>query len=376
MTTSYDAIVIGGGVIGSSIAFHLAKSKRSVLLVEKDRIGSQASKAAAGMLGAQAEIHEAGPFYEMANESRTLFPSIAEELKEYSGIDIGLVNKGLYKTAQMEEEEAELKRLIAFHNHEGQQAEWLEAEDLLKREPNLSKNVRGAMYLPNDGHVLPAELTAAFARSAAALGTEIKEFTEVTRFLQENGRIAGIETNHGVFYSENVVATSGVWTGKLLEQTGLDVPLYPVKGECFSVCFPIAPITATIISNGCYIVPKQRSRLIVGATMLNGQYDTTVSFKGIAGLMDAAKAILPSIESGIWEKAWAGLRPQTPDGLPILGEHPEIMGLYIAAGHFRNGIVLSPITGKWMAELIDGERSKETLRLFRVDRFSKQPELR
>lgn len=371
MTTSYDVIIVGGGVIGSSIAFHLAKKKRKVLLVEKDRIGCEASSAAAGMLGAQAEITEAGPFYDMAQKSRSLFPAIAEELKECSGIDVHLVNKGLLKVARSEDEGNELKRLKSFYQKQGQRAEWLSDAELLEREPNLSRDLIGAMYLPDDGHVLAPELTSAFARAASILGVSLREYTTTTGIIIQKDRIIGVETNGGNFYSDTVVVASGVWSGTLLQQTGLHLPLYPVKGECFSLLYPAAPITATVISEGCYIVPKQRGRLIVGATMAEGQYDKKVTLKGIRDLLTKAETILPNIVEGEWEKAWTGLRPQTPDGLPYMGKHPEIEGLFIAAGHFRNGILLSPITGQWMTELIEGDRQEETLQPFRVDRFSK-----
>lgn len=163
--------------------------------------------------------------------------------------------------------------------------------------------------------------------------------------------------------------TSGAWTARLLRNLGVRLPVYPVKGELFSVLSRRPLLNATLFSEGCYIVPKKGGRIIVGATMCEHSYDRFVSFEGIRMLMEKAKRLLPSIAEAEWETAWAGLRPQTPDGLPYMGEHPEIRGLYAAAGHFRNGILLSPLTGKWMADLVLGRgRNRDLPAELRLDR--------
>lgn len=370
MIKKVDSIIIGGGVIGSAIAYYLAKQGNKVILLEKEHLASQASGAAAGMLAAQAEMEQDGPMYEWAKTSRDLFPQLAKELKEYSGIDIGLIQKGLIKCARTPEEASSLKKTIQFQQASGAKVEALTVQQARELEPNLSDRFESAMYFPEDGQVSAPDVSLAFAKSAAHLGAELREFVEVKQLLQEGDRITGVMTEQETLYADQVILTSGAWSGHLMKQLGLELSIFPVKGELFSVIRHRPLITTTIFSHGCYIVPKRGGRLVVGATMVENTYDRSVSMKGLKTLMDRAIELLPEIETAEWEKAWSGLRPQTGDGLPYLGRHPQLDGLFVAAGHFRNGILLSPITGQVMSDLILRKPLSYGLSLdaFRLDR--------
>ncbi|WP_028390899.1 glycine oxidase ThiO [Bacillus cihuensis] len=366
MRSIYDAIVVGGGVIGGSIAYHLAKRGKQVLLLEKDRLACQASSAAAGMLGAQAELSASNPLLPLAKKSREMFPTLSAELKEFSGIDIEFINKGLLKVALTNEQETELKNLINSQSWTGEE-EWLSTTEIKKIEPLISDDIRGAMYIPRDGQVSPYHLSIAFAKSAAMLGAEIKEFIQVRDLLFEDNRVKGVYTNEGEFFSENVIVASGTWSKFLLEKVGVKIDTYPIKGECFSIMTHRPLLEKTIFSHGCYLVPKIGGRIIVGATEKPHTFDQRVSIDGISALMEKAKRLLPAIKDTEFERAWAGLRPQTGDGLPYIDEHPEFHGLFIATGHYRNGILLSPITGQIVADLVERNASSECT-AFRVDR--------
>ncbi|MFD2044619.1 glycine oxidase ThiO [Ornithinibacillus salinisoli] len=371
MPNIYDAIVVGGGINGGSIAYNLAKKGKKVLLLEKDILASKSSGAAAGMLAAQVELDEDGPLFALAKESRSMFPSIAEEIKELSGIDIELVNKGMYKIALSEQEENEYKQIIDLQQQAGEQAEWISQEEIRRREPALSNAITGAMFIQKDGQVSAPKITEGFLKAAAVLGVVIKEYTEVFSFQVENGKIAGVITNVGKFESDTVIVAGGAWTQKLLSEAGVQLQTYPVKGECFSVRTHQPLITRTIFSPGCYLVPKMGGRLLVGATVKPNTFDQTVTVDGISSLMEKAKKLVTSIVDAEWEKAWAGIRPQTGDGLPYLGEHPKYKGLFIATGYYRNGILLSPITGEIIASLVTGESIPIDLTAFRIDRHVK-----
>ncbi|MBU8878789.1 glycine oxidase ThiO [Bacillus sp. FJAT-29790] len=366
----YDAIIVGGGVNGGAIAYNLAKRGKKVLILEKDRLSSKSSGAAAGMLGAQAELEEDGPLFQLAKRSRGMFPSLSGELKEISGIDIEFVNKGMFKVALTSEQEAELKRIIDIQRSAGEEAEWFSTAELRIYETQLSDAIRGAMYISKDGHVSAYQLAIAFAKSAAILGAEIKEFVTVHSFRIENSRVKGVVTSEGEFLSENVIVASGAWSSHLLREAGVRLDTYPVKGECFSVKTHRPLLEKTIFSQGCYIVPKVGGRIIVGATMIPHTFDQKVSLEGISTLMEKAKQLIPAITEAEWEKAWAGIRPQTGDGLPYIGEHPEYHGIFIATGHFRNGILLSPVTGELIADLVERKAVPE-LSAFRVERSLK-----
>ncbi|WP_077624589.1 glycine oxidase ThiO [Sediminibacillus massiliensis] len=364
----YDTIIVGGGVIGCSIAYRLAKRGQKVLVLEKDRIGSKASRAAAGMLGAQAELEEDGPLFQLARKSRELFLPLADEIKEDTGIDIELVNKGMYKVARSEEEVEEYTRVMDFQKKAGADVEWLTGENLRVLEPMLSESVLGAMYLEKDGQVSAPQLTEGLWKAAVAHGVEVKEFADVQSFLLGRESVDGVVTSEGKYLSENVVVAAGAWSGKLLEQAKLSIETYPVKGECFSVISPRPLLTATIFSHGCYLVPKKGGRLVVGATVHPRTFNQQITVGGISSLMEKAEKLLPAIKKAEWEMAWTGIRPQTEDGLPYLGEHPNCKGLFVAAGHYRNGILLSPITGIVMADLIERKDLNINLGPFRLNR--------
>ncbi|WP_371069490.1 glycine oxidase ThiO [Sediminibacillus sp. JSM 1682029] len=368
MPDKYDCIVIGGGVNGGSVAYNLAKRGKKVLLLEKDRLASKASGAAAGMLAAQAELEEDGPLFHLAKKSRSMFPALAKEIKKLTGMDIELVNKGMYKVALTDEEENRFKHVIELQNRTGEQAKWISREEVRRREPALSSAIRGAMYIEKDGQVAAPQITLGFLKAAAVLGVEIREFTEVFAFLFDNGKIAGVRTSGGSFESDKVILTGGAWSESLLPDSEIPFNTYPVKGECFSVVAHRPLLTGTIFSHSCYLVPKKGGRLLVGATVRPNTFDQTVTVGGISYLMEQAKKLVPEIIHAEWEKAWAGIRPQTSDGLPYLGEHPAYEGLYVATGHFRNGILLSPITGELIAGLVDREPLSADLRAFRIDR--------
>lgn len=373
MKNTFDVAIIGGGINGSSIAYQLSKLGKKVVILEKGTLACEASSAAAGMLAAQAEIEHDGPFFQLALKSQAMFPSIANELLEYAGIDIEFVNKGMLKIAETEELASELKSQVLFQQNWDSSIQWLDATQVREMEPALSPTVAGAMFLPNDGHVQPAKLSLAFAKAAEHFGAEIRENTEVLSFICENGVVKGINTSAGAVYCEQVVAAAGAWAADLMKNTGINLTVYPVKGECFSVKPDKPIIHATIFSDKrCYFVPKRNGEIYIGATVVENTFDKQVTAGGISTLVEQAVKLIPQLKDAPWERVWAGLRPQTGDGIPYIGEHPEIKGLFVAAGHYRNGILLSPLTGKLTAQLLTGQvEDGQFLSAFRIDRSQK-----
>ncbi|WP_423798517.1 glycine oxidase ThiO [Neobacillus sp. SAB-20_R2A] len=370
MDHTFDVAIIGGGVNGASIAYQLSKQGRKVIIIEKEQIGCQASSAAAGMLAAQAELEHDGPLFKLAIKSQAMFSALANELLETTGVDIEFVNKGMLKIAETEDIAEEVKKQVTFQKKWDPTIKWLDAKELQEMEPSLSPSVPGAMYLPNDGHVQPAKLTQAFATAAVHFGAKILENTEVLSFLYQNGQVIGVQTTNGTILSDNFVVAAGAWAAQLMRESGLEMNMYPVKGECFSVKTERPIINRTIFSDKrCYLVPKKNGEIYIGATMIEHTFDKKVTAKGISTLLERATQIIPQIKEAAWERVWAGIRPQTGDGLPYIGVHPRWKNLFVAAGHFRNGILLSPITGKLVAELIEGRLKDENLlSAFRLDR--------
>ncbi|PTX64922.1 glycine oxidase [Melghirimyces profundicolus] len=349
-----EVAVIGGGVIGCSIAYHLASEGVSVTLLEKDRIGEKASSAAAGMLGAQVESGFPGPMVDLCLASREMFPSLARELKEKTGLDIEWDGTGLLRLAGDPAEGEELRERGAWQREQGETAEWWDPKTLLRREPALGEGVAGGLFIPGDSQVSAPRLVQALARGASLTGAELLEGAEVRRFRCEGGRIRELETSAGRIHPEKVVFAAGAWSGILAEAIGLRLPVVPVKGESLALRWHRPLFRRTLFAKGCYLVPKADGRVIVGATELPGDTSPGVSAKAVHGLLREAVRLVPGLGEADWERAWSGLRPGTPDGLPYLGRAPEHENLWVACGHFRNGILLSAATGRGLADLLLG----------------------
>lgn len=350
-----NTIIIGAGVIGCSIAYQLAKRGQQVLVLERDDVGSHASSAAAGILGAQAEFAASSPLLDLALASREMFPELTAELKALSGIDIELIQQGLLKVATSKHEADELQSLSVFHQQRSvHSARWLTVEQTRQLEPALSEGIHGAIHFPEDGQVSAPRLTEAFAKAAALHGARFKVSGQVEKLIVEDGQVTGVLTKEGPISCDHIVVAAGVWSSNLLHTMGLELPLFPVKGECFSVKTSRPLVHRTIYTDDCYLVPKMGGELLVGATVQENNWDRTMTVDGLHSLLQRAIHLAPALQLQEFHRTWTGLRPKAPHALPYIGEHPSCRGLFLATGHYRNGILLSPITGLMIADAIEG----------------------
>ncbi|MGD7045922.1 glycine oxidase ThiO [Jeotgalibacillus proteolyticus] len=364
-----DVTIVGAGVIGGSIAYELSKRGAKVCLVDQGEAGQKASKAAAGMLGAQAEMNLDSPLYSFAQYSKAMFDGLKEELQECTGIDIELVQKGMIKLARNPVEQKHLKdRAFQLQEANGPSF-WLEEKEIQDREPAIQTGGLGGLWIPGDGHVNPAALSTAFVHGAISNGAKLLEYTQVYSLIVENGKVNGVMTSAGPIKSNHVMVAGGAWSEELLQNTGIELNTYPVKGECFSVLAKQQLLQSTLFTEGCYIVPKKAGRLLIGATETPHSFNERVQVKGIMGLMEKAAGLLPALKEASFEKSWAGIRPQTADGLPYMSRHRELDHVWIATGHYRNGILLSAGTSVYMADLLEGRKVREDwLQTFSMER--------
>src|SRR5215204_2482501 len=367
--SSVDVAIIGGGVIGCSIAYHATQRGARVALVEAEYVGSGASGATAGMLVAQAEAHEPGPFLDLLLLSRELHKPLGEELHELTGLDPEYVWSGTLQVATDTESRDIYSAKYSWQKEHDLPAQWLDADEARKLEPNISPESIAALYLSEDGQVNPPRLVRALMFGATLGGAKIMEATRVSGFVVEGHRVTGVKTTQGTISAGTVVLAGGALSALLSDELGIDLPVYPVKGEILAVYARPAPIRANIYNSHCYIVPKRDGRVIIGATEEPGVYDRHPTLGGVASLSRAAVELIPSLSHAPFASAWGGLRPGTPDGRPILGPVEGREGLLIATGHYRNGVLLSAVTGEIIAALALGEPPLADISPFLHQRF-------
>lgn len=356
MTRTADVAIIGGGAIGCSVAYHAARQGAHVVLLEAERLGSGSSGARAGMLSGQGEAEPAGPLLDLMLLGRDRHKALSEGLYEETGIDPGYVWAGALKTATDEVSEENLCEVFRSQRAEGLKACWLTGEDARELEPALSPEVVAGLYLPDDGQVNPPQLVQALARGAALNGAEISEATRVAGFIHEDNRVTGVRTGRGDVFADVVVVAGGALSGLLSEQLGLSLPLFPVKGQMLITNMWPSPIKANVWdTENIYVVPKKDGRVIIGATEEPGVHDRRTTLGGVEKLSQAAVGLVHRLSEALFTDTWGGLRPGTPSGLPILGPVENLEGLLMATGHFRNGVLLSVVTGEIIGALAIGE---------------------
>lgn len=364
MKNSYEVAIIGGGIIGNSVAYHLAKESINCAVFEENQIGTKATSAAAGMLGAHSECEgDDDVFFSFARNSQLAYSKLKEELYEWSGIDLGYRKGGILKLAFSEGDKHELRHILAQPT-----VKWLEAGEVRQLEPDVSTNLLGAAYIEDDVNVLPTGVCHAFAKSAQILGASIFESTKVLAVEKEADRYL-LQTTRGAVEAKHVVVASGVWSTNFFRQLGLEHQMTPVKGECISVIDEKTVLKHTIFHDKYYIVPRNNGKLVIGATMKVNDWTNNVSLNGIETLIAKAKTLLPTVSDMKLDSVWSGLRPQTFDQTPFIGYHPEDEGILFATGHYRNGILLAPATGQMITDLIlKREVKKEWVEAFKIDR--------
>jgi glycine oxidase len=360
MGYSADCAVIGAGVIGSSIAYQLAKRGVKTMLIEKLVPGQGATRAAAGMLAAECEAFAHPQLAALALRSRNLFRELVRELEGMTGLETGYTTTGFVIPARTQEEEARLSAMAG--NKEGSTAEWWNAAEISRRIPGLTGQALGGLFRQWETQLLPQRLTQALVAGAERHGVELLTDTTAEDILIVNGMVRGVRTSRGDIACSNVVIAGGLEASKLLNNYGLSLGMYPVKGEVAAVTMPARPLKYTLYAEDVYLVPKPDGELWIGATSRPREWGAGVTAAGLTQLLSRAAAWLPDIGGLSFLRTWSGLRPQTEDGLPLIGPVPDAAGLYAACGHYRNGILLSAATGEAIAEMMTG-RTAEQLNL-------------
>ena len=368
--TTADVAIIGGGVIGLAIARALGlRGVRDVLIVERSSLGAEASSAAAGMLAPQAEADSADDFFQLCCQSRDLYPAFAQSLNEETGIDIELETSGTLYLAFTEEDERELEKRYEWQTRAGLEVEKLSGDMAKLLEPSISNGVRAALRFPLDTQVENRRLISALATANEALGVNVLTGVSVDSLNIKQHRVTGIETSRGFVACEKVVIACGAWTSQVINEALPNPRIEPVRGQMVS--FEATPQIArhVIYSPRGYVVPRRQGRLLAGSTTEHAGFDKRVTAAGVQSIVNSALEITPAIAALPLTSTWAGLRPRAADGLPVLGPCAEIAGVFYATGHYRNGILLTPVTAELLARAIVDEEVSPPLQIFSPDRF-------
>ncbi len=327
-----DVLIIGGGVVGLSIARELhRRGAGSITIVDKGRIGAEASWAAAGMLAPNAECHADDELFRLCTASNRLYPDFAAELLDETGIDIELDRSGTLVLAFSEQESAKLEAKYEWQRSAGIAVEKFSAREILELEPQISPDVHDGYLYPNDWQVENRKLVGTLRRYCEINGIELVENTAVTELRKEG----------------TVVVTAGAWSTDLLAKPEVK----PIRGQMISLAPSESRILRHVIySPRGYVVPRTDGRILVGATVEDAGFVKEVLPEAIESLKAAAIEIAPALGDLAIGESWAGLRPFIEGEMPVIGRVPDKENAFVATGHYRNGILLAPITAKMIAD--------------------------
>jgi thiazole synthase len=357
MKTSKEIIIIGGGIIGLAIAVELKLRGVSVTVLSR-KFTEGATQAAAGMLAPRAEQLPQGVMLDLALQSLSLYPEWIAKLTQISGEDPDFNPGGIIAPVY------QLPPQGKNHQQDSHRI-WLEQNTIQVYQPHLSEEVVGGWWYPEEGQVDPRRLAKVLLGVAQSLGVDVKEGVEAIALSRQNGKIKNVLTKSGIFEGDIYILAGGAWSGKLLP-----LPIRPVKGQMLSLNISEQhPLERVIFGENTYLVPKQDGRLIVGATSEDLGWVSGNTAEGINSLLQRAIKLYPPLASWEMKEIWYGYRPATPDEMPILG-YGDSSNLILATGHYRNGILLAPITAKLISDLITASNHDSCLIPFSYQRFT------
>ena len=351
-----DVVIVGGGVMGCASALELAKAGAKVIVLERSVPGAEASSAAAGILGAQVETVEGDPVFELARESRARYPAWAEQLKSATGIDIGYRQCGILRVAFDEASKNQMLSETAWQQRVGLSFQRVERDQLHTLEPKLDPKATFALGFPEEGQVDPPRLLRALYIAAVQAGVSFRSGAYVRAVAADAGAVRGVVLEDGSRVSSNrVVLAAGSWS-TLVEGVPLEpTAVRPARGQMVELETPDPALKRIVYGPGCYLVPREDGRVLVGSTLEFVGYRREVTAGAIRDLLTAAIALVPTLSEATLGRTWSNFRPYSDKGRPLIGAS-ELRGLILATGHHRNGILLAPVTAEIVCALVLGER--------------------
>ncbi len=367
-------IILGGGIIGLSCAYEAAKRGLKVSIIEPGAFGGQASGAAAGMLAPFSEnTEQPDHFFQLCYSSLNLFPAWISEIESITGISTEWVQSGSIHVFQHEADLLPIQSRLQWHNEWGARSELVSQAQLRKLEPHITEDAIAGIYTPGESHVFAPKLAIALEAACSKLGIEMISQAGQLEDLKPSavgGASIRMQNMRKARHADQVVICSGAWASQFEQYLGLSIPIHPIRGQICSYEMQEIEIRHIVFSSQAYWVGKKNDRLVCGASEDVAGFDTTTTERGIQRLVRSSAEWFPFLQDRAVAHQWAGLRPATRDGMPLIGTISGMPGIMMAAGHYRNGILLSPITAKLIGDLLEDKAVRLSLGAFAPSRFT------
>lgn len=355
--------------MGCTVAYRLAKDGARVLVLERSIPGAEASSAAAGILGPSVESFEDALALQLGRRSRELHAELAEELDELFGVDVGFRRCGVVKLAFDEAELASLDAQSSTLQLHGVRCDRWSPEELIEEEPAANPDALGALCIAEDAQVEPRKLLSAVALGAEHDGVTFRSGSTVHSVSVEAGRVRGVRLDDETIEVDRLVVAAGSWTTLIPGLPLNSETIFPVRGQMIATQTRPPVFRRVVFGAGGYVVTRPDGRVLCGSTMERVGFQRGITFGGMADVIQKATRIAPSLRDAPIEAHWSSFRPGTPDGLPLVGE-TGIEGLFVASGHYRNGILLAPLTAELIAEAMAGKPSSRQSEALSPRRFA------
>ena len=363
----YDAVVAGGGLIGASIAFELAAEGMTVAVFDAQNPGCEASWASAGMISPAPESSAMASLLPMSMASVRLYPEFLQRVEEVSGKTVGYRKDGALDLVLDGTAQSEIDEILAVHRGAGLRAEPLSGPEAREIEPALTSELRAAIHRPDEASVDNRLLTEATLEAARRKGVEIFPGNGAKALWTEGNACKGLQLQNGRVEGRWTVIAAGCFSARI-EGVAAYAPVTPAKGQLIALRCDSVNLKKDLWSGHMYLVPRHDGRIIAGSTVEYAGFDRSVTVAGMKKILNGAITLVPALESARIVETWAGLRPDTPDHFPILGP-TDLEGLLIATGHFRSGILLTPVTARLIREWVTTQRVSEDWASFSPMRF-------
>jgi glycine oxidase len=371
MTDRFDVLVVGGGVIGLSIADRLAAGGRRVAVLDASEPGREASWAGSGALSLIMPDLAPPPLRPLAARSQQLWPEMAADLEARTRVSIEYRCSGLLRLALNEDQAPVVAGTVAWLREHGVGIEAIDVPRLRELAPLATDQLTAVYHQPELSQVRPPRLLQALRASLMRRGVTVRAYQPVESLTVRGSRVSGARGGWGTVEADEVVLAAGAWAGQLAHRSlGLELPVEPVRGQIVlleAVTGGECPLI--LAGNGGYLIPRADGRILAGSTFERVGFDKRVTGGGVRSILEGAIRLAPALADARVSTSWAGLRPESPDRLPYLGRVPGLSGLVVAAGHFRDGLLLAPVTAEVVAAVLAGEPPPLDLSAFAPDRM-------